>query len=79
MVRKWAETLRESVLTNPFTWLLLALFLFVEYSNYRKGIVIDRVCELTGPHDFATFRPKNNREELDNICISRQLDADSDD
>jgi hypothetical protein len=78
MVRQWAARVRASVVENPYAWLLLALFLFAEYSNYKKGVMIDRVCELTGPHDVATSHPKNDREELDNICISRQLDADSD-
>jgi hypothetical protein len=73
VVGKLGARVRQSVLENPFAWLLLALLLFVEYSNYKKGVIIDRVCELTGPHDAAWSHPKNDREELDNICVSRRL------
>lgn len=71
-----ANEFRQSVVRNPFVWALFALFLLVEYENYTKGADIRHVCELIGPHDFATAHPRNDKEEIDNICISYQADDD---
>ena len=71
---KWISKIREWVLENPFAWLLLGLFLIAEYNNYQKGLEIQHICELTGPHDIAAGNPRNDKEKLDNICISHQSD-----
>jgi hypothetical protein len=67
-----AQRIREGLLQNPLAWLLLVAFLIAEYGNYQRGIELDRVCELTGPHDVMTDHPRNVRDELDNICGPRQ-------
>jgi hypothetical protein len=69
------ERFREG-LTNPLAWLLFAALAIAEYGNYRRGIELDRVCELTGPHDVMTNKPASDREELDNICGARQGEPD---
>jgi hypothetical protein len=66
---------RDSVIANPFAWFLLVLFVIVEHANYQKGVTITRICELTGPHDVASRNPRNDREELDTICVNRQSDG----
>jgi hypothetical protein len=73
-MKHWTTKLRESIIENPFAWILAGLFLFAEYSNYKKGMDIQRVCELTGPHDVASNHPRNDKEELDSICINRASD-----
>jgi hypothetical protein len=75
-MRVWLAKFRDMVVKNPYAWLLLALFALAEYNNYKKGVLLDRLCELTGPHDVGTGHPKNDREELDNICIDRLDDSD---
>lgn len=73
-MNKWTAKIRASVLENPFAWILFALVLIAEYNNYKKGVLIDHICELSGPHDVASGHPSNDKEELDNICINRQSD-----
>ena len=70
--------LRDSVLANPFVWFFFALFLFVEYSNYQKGVLIDRMCELTARHEAGFSHPKTAAEELDIICVDRSLEGEDD-
>jgi hypothetical protein len=70
----WKARLYESVIANPFTWFLLVLFVVVEHANYQKGVTIDRMCELTGPHTASYAHPQNDRQELETICINRQSD-----
>jgi hypothetical protein len=72
----WITKFRESVIANPFAWFLIVLFVFVEHANYQKGVTIDRMCELTGPHNASYGHPNNAREELDTICVNRQPDDD---
>lgn len=69
--RNWTAKIREAVIENPYAWLLLGLFLLAEYNNYKKGLLIDRMCELSGPHDVAVYSPKSDSQELDNICAGR--------
>jgi hypothetical protein len=68
------DKIRQRALANPVAWFLFILLVVAEYGNYRHGKELTRVCELTGPHDVASRVPRNDREELDNICISRQSD-----
>ena len=73
-MNKLFDKIRETVLANPTAWFLFILLVVAEYGNYRHGRELTRVCELTGPHDVASRAPKNDREELDTICINRQPD-----
>lgn len=68
------QNVREGFLKNPAAWILFGLFLLAEYHNYKKGIDIARICELTGPHDASTKNPRTNKEELDTICLGYQPD-----
>jgi hypothetical protein len=54
--------------------ILAVLLASTEYWNYRHGQALDRVCELLGPHDAEIQPPRTARQEIDNICISRQPD-----
>jgi len=69
-----AEKMQEGFLRNPFAWFLLIAFAIAEYGNYQRG-GLDRICELTDPHDVQVSVPRTGREEIDNICISRQPDG----
>jgi len=73
MNKLW-DNIRERILMNPTAWFLFALLVVAEYGNYQRRKELTRVCELTGPHDVSTAHPRNDREELDNICIERQSD-----
>ena len=70
------EKMQEGFFKNPFAWLLLIAFIIAEYGNYQRGKELDRICELSGPHDVSVKKPTTPREEIDNICISRQPDDD---
>ncbi len=61
---------------NLVALLLAGLFAIAEYGNYQRGREIDRVCDLLGPHDFEVAHPMTARQEIDNICISREPDDD---
>lgn len=71
---KLTDWIRDRVLRNPAAWFFFALFLLAEYWNYEKGKQLDRVCELTGPHEAVVAKPTTDREELGNICLSRGHD-----
>jgi hypothetical protein len=73
-MNSWTDKIREGLLKNPFAWILFVLLVIAEYGNYQRGKELDHVCELTGPHDVGFVSPKNDKEELDTICISRQPD-----
>jgi hypothetical protein len=69
-----AEKIQESFSKNPIAWLLLIAFAIAEHGNYQRGKELTRIRELTGPHDTSVAIPKTARQEIDNICISRQPD-----
>jgi hypothetical protein len=62
---------RENI-SNPLLWVLIAALVLTGYDNYRKSQDISRVCALTGPHEIAVPIARSPREEVDNICVSRQ-------
>jgi hypothetical protein len=66
------DTIRTGFLRNPIAWILMALLAAAEYGNYQRGRELDRVCELLGQHDLAVNPPRTAKEEIDNICISRE-------
>ena len=74
----WRAQLWNNVIANPFAWFLLVAFVAAEYGNWRLGEKLDRVCELTGRHDFAVTNPRTDREELDNICVERESEMPAD-
>jgi hypothetical protein len=53
---------------NPLAWLLLGAFLIASFKYFERDKQLERVCELTGPHDVMTSHPRNGRDEVDNIC-----------
>jgi hypothetical protein len=65
----------DGFLKNPVAWILLALLGLAEYGSYQRGNELERVCELTGPHDMSFAVPRTPREEVDNICGGRESDA----
>jgi hypothetical protein len=65
----WIRTFREAVIESPFTWFLLALLALVD--NHRKGVEIDRLCELAGSHDS---HPSTASEKFYKICVDPQPD-----
>jgi hypothetical protein len=67
----FAEKMREGFFKNPLALLLLLAFAIAEHANYQRSKELNRVCELTGPHDDWVAVPRNDREEIDKICISR--------
>jgi TPR repeat protein len=68
----WFEKISEAFFKNPFAWILLVLLGVAEYGNYQRSEELDRVCELTGPHDVSVAIARTPREEIDNICIGRE-------
>jgi hypothetical protein len=64
----WGERFQKAVFANPLAWFLFAIFLVAEYANWQHEKKLERVCELTGPHDVTVGNPTTDREELDNIC-----------
>ncbi|PAY03368.1 hypothetical protein CK489_39625 [Bradyrhizobium sp. UFLA03-84] len=72
MLQKFVAEARLSFITHPLTWCLFALFLFVEYSNYQKGVTITRLCELTGNHEAGWAHPVTDKQELDTICVDHR-------
>ncbi len=73
------QSIRESLIENPFAWILLAALVIAEYGNYQRGRELARVCELLGPHEIAVTVARTAREEIDNIYVSRQLADESED
>ena len=67
--------LREE-LRNPVGWVFLALFVLAEYWNFQKGEDIDKLCELTGPHNATVGDPLTDRDRLDAICVAHEDDTD---
>jgi hypothetical protein len=67
-----ADKISAGFFKNPVAWVLLVFFIIAEYGNYQRGKELDRVCELSGPHDFSYSQPKNDKEEIDTICVNRQ-------
>jgi hypothetical protein len=72
MMDRIVKAIHEGFFRNPLAWLLLAAFAIAEYGNYQRGKELDRVCELTGPHDVWVKSPKTSREEIDKICGARE-------
>ena len=61
---------------NPVAWIFLALFVFAEYWNFQKGEDIDKLCELTGPHNATVGDLLTDRDRLDAICVAHEDDTD---
>ena len=76
---KVVATLRDGFLKNPIAWILCVLLGIAGHGNYQRGRDLDRICELLGPHDVAVASPRTAREEIDNICISREPPDDPQD
>lgn len=68
------ERFKESVLRNPFAWVLFGMFVIAEYGNWQRGVELSRVCDLLGEHDVSVSNPRTARQEIDNICINRWSD-----
>ena len=66
------DKVRDTFQKNVVAWFLFALLLIAAYGNYQRGKELDRVCELSGPHVGVFSSPKNDKEELDSICVARQ-------
>src|SRR5260221_13602323 len=73
-LRASISDLRWSITRNPIAWLLFGALLWCVWGNYEKGRDLDRLCELTGPHDVGlpAEYAKTARDKIDNICISHQ-------
>jgi hypothetical protein len=54
---------------NPLGWVLFALLLLSIYYHYRDGKDLEKVCELTGPHDVSVPNPLTTQQEITNICL----------
>jgi hypothetical protein len=63
---------RESVIQNPFLWIVVALLVLAEVGSYRTESDLARVCELTGPHYVSVPNPRTAKQEIENICIHHQ-------
>jgi hypothetical protein len=63
-------------LRNPVGWVFLALFVLAEYWNFQKGEDIDKLCELTKPHNATVGAARTDRNRLDAICIAHEDDSD---
>jgi len=57
---------------------LAALLALSIWSLYRTGLDLDRVCELTGPHEFSHEHPVTPRQEIDTLCLRHASDDDDD-
>jgi hypothetical protein len=61
---------------SPVAWIFFALFVFAEYWSFQESGDIDKLCELTAPHNAAVGDPRTDREKLDSICIAHKDDSD---
>ena len=55
------QSIRESLIENPFASILLAALVIAEYGNYQRGRELARVCELLGPTTLPS--PSRGRHE----------------
>jgi hypothetical protein len=62
------------LLQNYGSVVLCLLFVVAVYWNFRKGEEINRLCELIGSHFVSADQSRTNREELGNICITKEYD-----
>jgi hypothetical protein len=61
---------------NPVAWIFFALFVFAEIWSFQKGEDIDKLCELTAPHNATVGDLRTDRQKLDSICIAHKDDSD---
>jgi hypothetical protein len=54
--------------------ILAAALAVAIFGNYKRGRELDRICDLTGPHDTMAAVPHTARYEIDDICINREPD-----
>lgn len=66
-------------LKNPGTWVVLALLIAAEWGNIHASNEVERLCDLTGDHDFTVSKPVTARQQIDNICAGHAEEDDTDD
>jgi hypothetical protein len=57
---------------------LAALLVLSVWSLFRTGLDLDRVCELTGPHEISHEHSVTPRQEIDTLCLDHASDDDDD-
>ena len=78
-ITKFLERILDLVGKNPVAWILVVLLVVAEYGNHKIGHDLDRVCQLLGERNGMFQPPRTARQEIDNICIKRELgDSEND-